>query len=120
MICPKCDSAEIRPSKHAHWNDTFKRALGLEPLRCRTCGHRFFTSLAHEAVPESPPATKSSKRPKKLLRTRTKKRLVHQLVVISIFALALAVFWLFLRYLTTDRVASSDPKAILYFTAFRS
>ena len=120
MTCPKCDSAEIRPSKHAHRGDTFKRALGLEPLRCRRCGHRFFTSLTTDAVPESPPASKRRSRPKKLIRTRTKKRLVRQLVVISIFALAFVVFWLFLRYLTTDHVPPSYSGAILHFTAFRS
>ncbi len=101
MTCPKCASAEIRPSKHAHWGDIFKRALGLEPFRCRACGHRFFSSLVFEVAPQSPRATKSSKRPRKLIRTRTKKRLGRQLVMISIFGVALVIFWIFLRYMTT-------------------
>ena len=117
MTCPKCSSAEIRPSKHAHLGDALKRALGLEPFRCRTCGHRFFSSLATEPGPELPPATKSSRRPKKLMRTRTKKRLVRQLVMISIFGAALVLFWFFLHYMTTDHVAPSDSGAILHFTA---
>jgi hypothetical protein len=117
MTCPKCGSAEIRRSKHAHWGDAFKRVLGHEPLRCRTCGHRFFASLDTEPVPELPPASKSSSRPKKLIRTRTKKLLVRRLVVISIFGAALLLFWFFLRYLTTDHVAPSDAGAILHFTA---
>jgi hypothetical protein len=121
MTCPKCDSAEIRPSKHAHLGDSLKRALGLEPFRCRTCGHRFFSSLGVEAVPESPPPSKkSSNRPRKLIRTRTKKRLLRRLVVISIFGAALVLFWFFLRYMTTDHVAPSDSGAILHFTTSRS
>jgi hypothetical protein len=120
MTCPKCSNAEIRPSKHAHWGDAFKRAFGLEPFRCRTCGHRFFSSVATESVPESPLPSKSGIRPKKLIRTRTKKLLVRQLVMISIFALALALFWLFLLYLTTDRVPPSDSGAILHSIASRS
>ena len=120
MTCPKCGSAEIRPSKHAHWGDTFKRALGIEPLRCRTCGHRFFSSLANESIPESPPPSKSSKRPRKLIRTRTRILLVRRLVVISIFGAALVLFWLFLRYLTTEHVPASDSGTIVHVTAFRS
>jgi hypothetical protein len=39
------------------------------------------------------------------------------LVVVSIFAVALVLFWFFLHYLTTDHVSPSDSGAILHFTA---
>jgi hypothetical protein len=40
--------------------------------------------------------------------------------MISIFGVALALFWFFLRYLTTDHVPPSDSGAILHFTAVRA
>ena len=43
--------------------------------------------------------------------TRSKKRLIRRLVVISIFALAFIVFWFFLRYLTTEKSPSQDSGA---------
>ncbi len=46
--------------------------------------------------------------------TRSKKRLIRRLVVISIFALAFIVFWLFLRYLTTEKSPSQDSGAVSY------
>jgi ABC-type bacteriocin/lantibiotic exporter with double-glycine peptidase domain len=54
------------------------------------------------------------------MRTRAKKRLIRQLVMISIFGAALVLFWIFLRYITTDHVAPSDSGAILHVTASRS
>jgi multidrug efflux pump subunit AcrB len=48
----------------------------------------------------------------KLLSTRSKKRLARRLVVVSIFALAFAAFWLFLRYLTTERTPSQDSSVV--------
>jgi multidrug efflux pump subunit AcrB len=42
----------------------------------------------------------------------TKKRLTRQLVVATIFVLAFVLFWLFLRYLTTDRVPQQDTGAV--------
>jgi hypothetical protein len=54
------------------------------------------------------------------MRTRTKKRLVRHLVAISVFALAFILFWIFLRYMTTDQVAPSHSGTIPHFTASRS
>jgi len=46
------------------------------------------------------------------MNARSKKRMVRRLIVISIFILAFLVFWLFLRYLTTDRSASQDSGTV--------
>ena len=53
-------------------------------------------------------------RPAKLMSTRSKKRLIRRLIVISIFALASIIFWLFLRYLTTEKSSSQDSMAVSY------
>jgi hypothetical protein len=112
MKCPDCSSSEIRASRTARWGDVFQRVLGREALRCKACRRRFFASNAAE--PSSDKAAKSvrARGSGKLLSTRRKKRLARRLLVISIFAVAFAVFWFFLRYLTTERAPSQDSSVV--------
>ena len=42
--------------------------------------------------------------------SRTKKRLIKQLIMITIFAAAFILFLFFLRYLTTERMPPSDSE----------
>ena len=102
MTCPKCGSTRIRASKRATWKDALQRIQGRTAFRCQNCHNRFF-----EAGIE-PTGLKPKGSAVKLIRTRTKKKLAKKLVVFSIFAVAFIVFWLFLRYLTTDRAPASD------------
>jgi hypothetical protein len=115
MNCPKCGSTDLRTSKHAHWGDIFQRARGREAIRCRKCRLRFFVDRVIDANGKETIA-QSTHRPKsvKLLSSRTKHRLAKRLVVISIFAVAFIVFWLFLRYLTTERMPGSDSGAVRF------
>jgi len=112
MKCPNCGSSEIRASRTARWSDVFQRVLGREALRCKACRRRFFASNATE--PSSEKAAKSAhvRGKNKLLSTRSKKRLARRLVVVSIFAVAFAAFWFFLRYLTTERTPSQDSSVV--------
>jgi hypothetical protein len=78
-------------------------------MRCKTCRRRFFASSDATSAPAA--KTRPSRGTNKLISARRKRRIARRLVVISIFAVAFAVFWLFLRYLTTERVPS-DSSAI--------
>jgi multidrug efflux pump subunit AcrB len=111
MTCPKCGSSEIRTSRSARWSDVFQRVRGREAFRCRQCRQRFFASVAFASETEGG-ASNRSQRSALHLSTRTRKLLVRRLIVISIFAVMFVIFWLFLRYLTTERSPSVDSGAV--------
>ena len=112
MTCPKCGSSEIRESKSIGWNDIFQRVRGREAYRCRKCRQRFFASDSLESGRQKVVLSKDTHGPRKLMSTRAKKRLIRRFVAISIFAVAFYLFWLFLRYITTDRTPASDSGAV--------
>jgi hypothetical protein len=112
MTCPDCGSSEVRASRSTRWNDFFQRVHGREPFRCRKCRLRFFASDSPGSGSEPVAQSGRNHRPTKLLSSRTKKRLIRRLVVISIFAVAFILFLFFLRYLTTERMPSSDSGAV--------
>jgi hypothetical protein len=39
--CPKCRESNVRRS-HRRFLDLFLRGIGMVPLRCNVCEHRFF------------------------------------------------------------------------------
>ena len=41
IVCPKCGAPSIRKS-HRRWFDFLLRSIGMVPLRCNVCNHRFF------------------------------------------------------------------------------
>jgi hypothetical protein len=47
-----------------------------------------------------------------LVSSRTRKRLVKRLVVISIFAAAFIIFWFCLRYLTTEHMPAPESRLV--------
>jgi hypothetical protein len=113
MTCPKCGSSEIRVSKSFRFSDLFQRVRGREACRCRKCRHRFFFSPSSEPGPGPAVLPKSTSHPPKFLSTRARKRLVRRSVAVVIFAVAALIFWLFLRYLTTERAPASDSGAVI-------
>jgi len=114
MICPRCNSIEIRVSKHLHWDDFLQRIRGREAYRCRKCRFRFFALPVSELDLAAVHQSTHSNRPKMLISTRARKRLAKRLVVMSIFAVAFIIFWYFLRYITTERMPASDSGAISF------
>ena len=112
MTCPECGSSEIRASRSTRWKDVFQRVRGREPFRCRKCRLRFFSSQSSTPGSERVVQSSHSHRSSRLMSTRTKKRLVRQLVVIAIFAVALVIFLFFLRYLTTEPSPSQNSGAV--------
>jgi preprotein translocase subunit SecG len=88
------------------------RVRGRETFRCRSCWKRFHASDSTESGLQQVDKSKHTHRPAKLMSTRSKKRLIRRLVVISIFAAAFLVFWLFLHYLTTEKSPSQDSGAV--------
>ena len=101
MICPKCGSSDVRSSRNPRWSDVFQQVRGREPFRCRECRRRFFASVS-EPAPDLAGQPKSTQRSRWHISTRTKKRLARRLSLIVIFAVALIIFWLFLRYITNE------------------
>jgi len=114
MTCPQCGSSDIRASRSTRWNDVFQRMLGREAARCRRCRRRFFVANATESGLKRLVKSNRTDRHQKLMSTRTRKRLIRQLIVISIFAVALIIFLFFLHYLTTERVPSQDSGAVRF------
>jgi len=41
VTCPKCHEADIRRSHHRLF-DVLLRIIGMVPLRCKICEHRFY------------------------------------------------------------------------------
>ena len=93
MICPKCNSAEVRHSQRASWADTLQSWFGRRAYRCRSCRLRFHALQDGEPAPAKP-HKHSSRRGKRSGRQRT--------VQILIFAVMLIMFLIFLRYLTRE------------------
>jgi hypothetical protein len=118
MICPQCGSTNIRNSRRARWGDVFQRIRGLAAFRCRKCRQRFFASDSAEPGQERIVQSKQSHRPKRLISSQTKHRLIRRLIVIAIFTVAFALFWYFLRYLTTEPRPASDSGAVSAPLAF--
>jgi hypothetical protein len=112
MTCPHCGSTDIRSSKRAHLGDAFQRFRGLEPFRCRKCRKRFFASESSLSDGERIVVSKATHRPVKLMSVRKKQRLVRQLTVIGIFAVAFVLFYFFLRYLIREPKPASDTGAV--------
>ena len=81
-------------------------------FRCRDCRMRFYASESAQTAPKLAEQSKPIHRHPKLISTRRKKRLIRRLIVISIFTLAFLVFWLFLRYLTSEKSPTQDSGAV--------
>jgi hypothetical protein len=112
MTCPECGSSEVRASSSTRWNDFLQRVRGREAFRCRKCRLRFFASPSSDSGSKPTEQSTDIRRPNKLMSTRSKKRLVRRLIAVVIFAAAFALFWFFLRYLTTERMPTTDSGAV--------
>jgi hypothetical protein len=106
MTCPKCSSQNIRISRHSHWNDVFYRIQGEQPYRCRSCRHRFYASLS--ALPAS---RQSGHHTIPIMSAWRRKHILRRVIILAIFATCFYIFWLYLRYITTDRVPSNGSGA---------
>lgn len=107
MKCPSCGSSDVRESRHPHMRDFIEKLGGRKAHRCRQCRRRFYAEIKAGASEEPAPA-KHSHRLRGFIDPRKKKRLLRRLVVVSIFGVAFLVFWLFLRYLTTEHAPAPD------------
>lgn len=115
MNCPKCGSAEVRPSSRARWRDRLL-AFGRQRFRCRACRRKFYSreKIVSTADDSGKPAvSKAARRHRhKALSKSNKRRLLDALT----FAVMLALFFVFLRYLTREPI----PENPVSVTAFRS
>lgn len=101
MNCPKCGSPEVRTSRRTGSMDRIQSLRGQTAYRCRQCRYRFYAAASADAV-----TSRSSMRPRKLLSSRRRKRVVRSLIALIIFAFSFYIFWMFLRYETTEKPAA--------------
>lgn len=92
MNCPSCGSSELRSSNRSQWADNLHRAIGREPIRCRNCRERFYVSRS--AILKS--GHSLNLRPKQLMSSRTRGRIVRRIILVAVFTLAFALFWFLL------------------------
>jgi transcriptional regulator NrdR family protein len=109
MTCPDCGSSEIRLSRSRRFQDAFQRLRGREPFRCSKCRVRFFAIESPELALGK--AAHSNPDRRSLWNSRIKKRLAKRMIVVSIFAVALVIFLIFLRYVTSEQSSSGDSGA---------
>ena len=106
MTCPLCSSSSIRVSRNRHWNDILYCAIGHQAYRCQKCGGRFYAPKSSEPIYERPGRSDRVSRSKRRLSARRLRRLAGRFVVVIIFAVMFLIFWLYLRYITTERIPS--------------
>jgi len=109
MICPKCSSSDVRSSQRTEWKDHFRNLLGSQAYRCRKCRLRFhapaeLSTLTASAVGGAGSMHRTVMGPD----LRSRRRLLRRLIVFTIFTVMFVIFWFYLRYLTTDRVAPDN------------
>jgi hypothetical protein len=75
---------------------------------------RFFAADLAAAAVSPVSVSKGIHRRTNHMSSRSKRLLVRRLAKISIFALAAIIFWLFLRYLTTEKIPSGDSGGVRY------
>src|SRR5690348_8780233 len=110
MQCPKCGSAEVRPSHHARWTDVLHSPLGQHAFRCRKCRYRFYAPEM-AASPDSPVHKHKSRRKSRDRDFRRGMRRIRPWMwEVAIFALMLLIFFIFLRYLTREPAAGPEGR----------
>jgi hypothetical protein len=105
MICPQCGSADTRASRNFRLGDIFERLRGKGTFRCRRCSKRFYASEPYASGLKKAVQSIRNQQSSHRLRSRTWKRLVRNLIMISIFALAFVLFLLCMRYV----IAQASP-----------
>ena len=108
MACPKCGSSNTRASHSPHWSDSLQRALGRMPFRCRKCRIRFYSSFDTGRSKQKGFHSNAERSSRSRIGLRTNKRLKRRIVAVAIFAVAFLLFWIFMRYITTERSPSQD------------
>ena len=97
MQCPKCNKADVRPSKRIHLMDLPQRLRGLSGYRCRGCGSRFYGQL-------DPKATWIARAFRAFHSHRERERIILRFryygVQMFVFGCGLVLFIVFLNYMT--------------------
>jgi hypothetical protein len=106
MNCPKCNSTEVRLSTRARWFDRFL-AFGRQRFRCRNCHRRFHAREKAGPSADASGTAPISKRPQKHRHKPLSKPSKRRLLEAAIFVVMLALFFVFLRYLTREPVPDS-------------
>jgi hypothetical protein len=108
MTCPNCGSSDIRVSRNPHFADVFRHIRGQEAYRCRKCRGRFYGVKSAEIEKTSSGRSSLSRRwslwhgdP------RQRRRLLRGAILITVLAVAFAIFWFFLTFITTERTPPS-------------
>jgi hypothetical protein len=94
MICPKCKSSDLRPSREEGLGDMAANWILLKPYRCLACRKRFraYTSPVDSKVLR-----------KRLLKVRRSKATRRELVMYGIASIILAAI---IYYIVQQRLSS--------------
>lgn len=110
IACPVCQSEDVRASWSTRITDVFHRLRGRVPFRCRQCRQRFFAALSVAEKQQHAAELTESRSFKHHRSVQSMERLNFLMVVISIFAVAVMLFLLFLRALTTESQPEQGSK----------
>ena len=108
MICPACNSTEVRRSRRFHGGELFSWIRGRHAYRCRSCRALFYGREG------AAPVHRRSGGLRRKLRHKGEgisKSLRRRLIEVSIFLLLLVVFYMFLRYLTRETMPAEQSRA---------
>ncbi len=107
LRCPQCSAVDTRPSTRTSMVDRYHSALGEEPWRCRTCRHRFYGKIGASgtaATGKKRKRKREEKRPGARLSTRSRKRLIHA----ALFVTIVVIFYVFLRFITREPLSRTS------------
>jgi hypothetical protein len=89
--------------------DVFHSIRGREAYRCRKCRHRFYGAKpTGQGAPGSHRSSHFDSRSLWRGGTQQRRRLFRKLLFFAVFAVAFAIFWMVLRFISTDRMPSED------------
>jgi hypothetical protein len=100
VICPQCGSHDIRRSHTNKWLDVVRKVRDDYPYRCRECHDRFYSKTGADS--RKTDAKQGTHHRPDHARGQSRGRRNRHLIESAIFLIVLAIFWLFLRFLTTE------------------
>ena len=99
MNCLLCGSVDIRPSKSSRWADLAQHVRGKCAYRCRGCGKRFYAEESEKTGLKDTLSLVLNQKSKSRMSVKARRRLMRKVVVLSVFAMAFALFWICLKFI---------------------
>lgn len=104
LICPKCKTDQAHRSHRRGFKEHLAGLFGMRAYRCRGCGHRF---LRYRYAVE-PPEPRAASKEREVQATRNAIRWKRKRRELLVYGFGLALFVVFLYYITRERGPSPD------------